>query len=121
MLKIILIYNQLIPTIYKKSFPAPYNSTKSYDMVLLCQRCHEKASNSYEAMKLEISKLYNVPLMVFSDDKQNLKLCESLVKRVEKIKVFNLISLKNKTLATMTKDARRKFKDQLCKFLNELI
>lgn len=48
--------------LYKKFFDNIYKSHRSHDIVLLCARCHEKASASNDRMKERVSVLYGVPL-----------------------------------------------------------
>lgn len=46
---------------------------KTQGFVLLCIRCHEKASTAADELKEIIAKEYNIPLKVFHDNTVLLK------------------------------------------------
>ena len=54
----------VVPSLYKQYFPHNLRSRSSHDIVLLCFYCMEKANKNYDIMKKDLSKSYNVPLIV---------------------------------------------------------
>ena len=103
----------IIPTLYRSCFPENLKSHKSHDVVLLCFNCHELANKIYAKKKEEISKKYDVPLNVQSDNK----------------KIYdNLKSFKKKCTIIMKKGnkeipefAKNKLKKSLIRDLEKLV
>lgn len=104
----------VIPIIYRQHFPEHLKSHKSHDVNLLCFKCTEMANKVYEKKKEEISKRYNVPLNIMSEEQKFYKLLEELIKKCKSLyknwntlpyekkeqlqdKIFNMIrEIKNK-------------------------
>ena len=82
----------VVPLLYRQFFPVNLKSHKSHDVLLVCYLCHEKANEVYEIKKEEISKRYNVPLNIKTNE-QTLthtintfcKKCKSLYKNWDKL------------------------------------
>lgn len=55
--------------LYRRFFPNAFKSHRSHDILLLCLRCHEKASASIDKLKDKITQLYNVPNIMESESK----------------------------------------------------
>jgi len=56
----------IIPLLYRQFIPLEMRKYKSRDLVLLCPKCHEKASASGDKLIRTLSEEYNVPLVTYS-------------------------------------------------------
>jgi len=78
-----LLKYHVVPVLYRQHFPTEMKSHRSYDIVLLCFRCHEKANQEAEKYKQEIAKKYDVPLIEFNKTQYLKKAIENLKKCIE--------------------------------------
>lgn len=60
----------IVPSLYRSYFPNSYKSHRAHDVVLLCLACREKANKIADEYKVELSKKYDVPLIVYHKTKQ---------------------------------------------------
>jgi cation-transporting P-type ATPase D len=63
----------IIPVLYRQYLPNSLKSHRSHDVVLLCFKCHERASKLYDVEKKNLSEKYDVPLNQLSDTQKDLK------------------------------------------------
>lgn len=75
----------VVPIIYRQHFPEHLKSHKSHDVNLLCFKCTEIANRVYEKKKEEISKRYNIPLNIMSEEQRFYKLLEDLIKKCKSL------------------------------------
>ncbi|KAM3135186.1 hypothetical protein pb186bvf_012651 [Paramecium bursaria] len=74
---------QIVPYIYKHHFPVGFKSHRAHDVVLLCTRCHEKASANQDKLKLEISKQYQIPLHNYGPKQEHVKIIGYIIKKLQ--------------------------------------
>jgi cation-transporting P-type ATPase D len=63
----------IIPVLYRQYLPNSLKSHRSHDVVLLCIRCHERASKLYDLEKKNLGEKYNIPLHQMSDTQKDQK------------------------------------------------
>uniref|UniRef100_A0A7R9V667 HRDC domain-containing protein n=1 Tax=Chlamydomonas euryale TaxID=1486919 RepID=A0A7R9V667_9CHLO len=54
---------RVVPSCYRRFFPAHLKSHRSHDIVLLCVECHIEAHKSAEAVKRSLAAEFDVPLL----------------------------------------------------------
>ncbi|EGR31027.1 hypothetical protein IMG5_119000 [Ichthyophthirius multifiliis] len=50
----------IVPSFYRRHFPVKYKSHRSFDVLLLCLKCHEKAGKNSERLKAYVLQKYSV-------------------------------------------------------------
>ena len=68
---------------YKHYLPDNYKSHRAHDVVILCARCHEKASALQDKKRGEVALLYGVPLQNFGEEKALSDKMNHLIKKHE--------------------------------------
>ncbi|CAD8099621.1 unnamed protein product [Paramecium sonneborni] len=76
---------QIIPYMYKHYLPNNYKSHRAHDVVILCARCHEKASALQDKKRAEVAVIYGVPLQYYGEEKQVVDKLTYLLKKYESL------------------------------------
>jgi len=59
----------VVPSLYRVHFPDVLKSHRSHDIVLLCFKCHERASQFQDHGKRQIAEEYGIPLIEHHEPK----------------------------------------------------
>ena len=57
----------IVPVNYRQYFPPEMKNHRALDVILLCERCLEKANKEADKFKNQIAAKYNVPLLEFDE------------------------------------------------------
>ncbi len=106
-----LLKYHVVPSLYRQYFPLEMKAHRAHDVLLMCERCLEKANKESHKFKEEIATRYDVPLVEF-DKPQNLKNTVEGIKRA-------LVSL-NKHQESMPKENKKKIKEDIRKMFETI-
>ena len=102
----------VVPLLYRQHFPLEMKAHRGHDVLLMCERCLEKANRESARFKDELAKRYGVPLTEFQKP-QHLKVTVESIKKTLRALKKHKEAMPNESKQRVKADIRAMF-ESIC-------